>query len=98
MELRAAKMELSRQAGHVVPLAQVIHALVERWRRDGRPTQGMAFDIADQAIGLFLEYRDVHGHDEESARSHATTEVAEGASLTDAEIGLERGEEGARNG
>jgi hypothetical protein len=47
------------------------------------------FDIADQAIGLFLEYRDVHGHDEESARRAAALEVAEGASVTDAEIGLE---------
>ena len=45
-------------------------------------------DVAEQAIGLFLEYRDVHGHDEDSARAAAVREVAEGASVTRAEIAL----------
>ena len=36
------------------------------------------FTIADQAIGLFLEYRDMHGHDEESARLEAVHEVNDG--------------------
>lgn len=53
-----------------------------------RPTRDEAFSIADDAIGLFLEYRDQHGYSEEDARMAATVETAEGASLTDAEIGL----------
>ncbi len=36
------------------------------------------FTIADQAIGLFLEYRDVHGHSEDSARLEAVREVSDG--------------------
>jgi hypothetical protein len=34
--------------------------------------------IADDAIGLFLEYRDQHGRDEEAARIEAVQEVREG--------------------
>ena len=45
-------------------------------------------DIADQAIGLFLEYRDVHGYDEANARLAAALEVAEGTAVTDAELAL----------
>lgn len=37
--------------------------------------------IAEQAIGLFLEYRDVHGYSEESARNQALIDLAEGASV-----------------
>jgi hypothetical protein len=48
-------------------------------------------DLADQAIGLFLEYRDSHGHDEESARAAAAREVAEGISVTRAEITVQDG-------
>jgi hypothetical protein len=55
--------------------------------REHRPTRGEAFDLADQSIGLFLEFRDQHGHDEQSARVSAALEVAEGASLTGAELG-----------
>ncbi len=33
--------------------------------------------IADEAIGLFLEYRDVHGKDETTARSLVLMEVAQ---------------------
>jgi len=44
------------------------------------------FELADQAIGLFVEYRDTHGHDEASARSAAALEVADGAAVTDAEL------------
>lgn len=35
--------------------------------------------IADQAIGLFLEYRDQHGYSEETARLLATNDVVEGS-------------------
>lgn len=31
--------------------------------------------IAEEAIGLFLEYRDVHGYDEEQAKDKAVQEV-----------------------
>lgn len=34
--------------------------------------------IAEQAIGLFIEYRDVHGYDEARARVAAVAEVDEG--------------------
>lgn len=40
----------------------------------------LARRIADAAIELFLECRDVHGMDEEQARTDAVTTVAEGAS------------------
>jgi hypothetical protein len=53
-----------------------------------RPTQAEAFSVADDAIGLFLEYRDQHGYSEEDARRSAAVETAEGAALTDADIGL----------
>jgi hypothetical protein len=42
--------------------------------------------IADDAIGLFLEYRDQHGHSEDDARCAALVEVAEGAAVTDADL------------
>jgi curli biogenesis system outer membrane secretion channel CsgG len=45
------------------------------------------WDIADQAIGLFLEYRDQHGHDEQSARAAAALEVSQGVQVTDADLG-----------
>jgi hypothetical protein len=44
-----------------------------------------AYQLADEAIGLFLEYRDVHGCSEESARAAAALEVAQGI---DAEVEL----------
>lgn len=47
------------------------------------------YDIADQAIGLFIEYRDVHGYTEDNARAAAALEVAEGAAVTDAELAPE---------
>jgi hypothetical protein len=34
--------------------------------------------IADAAIGMFLEYRDAHGRDEDAARVEAVQEVIEG--------------------
>jgi hypothetical protein len=37
-----------------------------------------AYELADSAIGMFLEYRDVHGYSEEAARSLAVSEVMEG--------------------
>ena len=48
---------------------------------DTLPIAGdLAFKLADDAIGLFLEYRDNFGYGEAEARAQATTEVAEGAS------------------
>lgn len=41
-------------------------------------------EIADCAIGLFLEFRDQHCHDEDAARAFAVAEVVEGCA---AEIG-----------
>jgi hypothetical protein len=43
----------------------------------------LARKIADSAIELFLECRDVHGMDEDRARLDAVTTVAEGASTPD---------------
>lgn len=37
-----------------------------------------AYRLADEAIGLFLEYRDVHGYDEKAARAAAATETQQG--------------------
>jgi hypothetical protein len=42
--------------------------------------------IADEAIGLFIEFRDVHGYPEEEARAHAVLGVAEGAAITDEDL------------
>lgn len=39
--------------------------------------------VAEQAIGLFLELRDRHGHDEETALARAVIEVDEGARAVD---------------
>jgi hypothetical protein len=41
------------------------------------------FGLADQAIGLFLEYRDQHGYAETDARHAAALEVAEGMATFD---------------
>jgi hypothetical protein len=42
------------------------------------PTDMSAYRLADDAIGLFLEYRDVHGYSEQDARLAAATETADG--------------------
>jgi hypothetical protein len=52
------------------------------------------YELADQAIGLFLEYRDVHGYAEDDARRAAALEVAEGAAVTDADLGGDSGGRG----
>jgi hypothetical protein len=36
------------------------------------------FELADSAIAMFLEFRDVHGYSEEAARSLAVSEVMDG--------------------
>jgi hypothetical protein len=41
-------------------------------------TSMTVYQLADEAIGLFLEYRDVHGYSEETARSAAVAEVNDG--------------------
>jgi len=41
----------------------------------------LARKIADDAIGLFLEYRDQFGYAEGEARAQALIDVAEGASV-----------------
>jgi hypothetical protein len=48
-------------------------------------TSQTAYQLADAAIGLFLEYRDVHGYDEESARLAAAIDTQQGV---DAEVEL----------
>jgi hypothetical protein len=37
--------------------------------------------VADEAIGLFLEFRDTHGRDEDAARIEAVGEVREGCAV-----------------
>ena len=44
-----------------------------------------AYRLADDAIGLFLEYRDKHGYSEQEARAAAATETQQGI---DAEVEL----------
>jgi hypothetical protein len=44
-----------------------------------------AYRLADEAIGLFLEYRDVHGYSEQEARAAAATDTQQGI---DAEVEL----------
>jgi hypothetical protein len=41
----------------------------------------LARTLADNAIGLFLEYRDVHGYEEEAARRAAILDVVDGATM-----------------
>ena len=41
-------------------------------------TKMSAAELADAAIGLFLEYRDVHGYSEDDAQTAAASEVAQG--------------------
>jgi hypothetical protein len=43
--------------------------------------------FADEAISLFLEYRDVHGQDEEQARASAVEEMRQGIEGTTDEAG-----------
>ncbi|MPZ29336.1 MAG: hypothetical protein GEV12_23845 [Micromonosporaceae bacterium] len=44
----------------------------------GFPPHPSAAEVADQAIGLFLEYRDHHGRSEQQARSAAVQDVLDG--------------------
>lgn len=39
--------------------------------------------IAEDAIDLFLEYRDIHGYDEERAKAQAILDVIEGSAPLD---------------
>jgi hypothetical protein len=48
-------------------------------------TSMTAYQLADAAIDMFLEYRDVHGYSERDARHAASSEVDQGV---DAEIEL----------
>ncbi len=41
-------------------------------------TSMSAYQLADEAIGIFLEYRDVHGWGETEARQKAASEVQQG--------------------
>jgi uncharacterized protein with ACT and thioredoxin-like domain len=49
--------------------------------------------IADEAIGLFLEFRDQHGHDEVNARVMAVGEVVEGCAFDEEAFYRERAAE-----
>ena len=59
MELRAVKNEMSREAGHVVPLAAVIRALIACWREnlsEGNPVYDGGFpDVASEIRALGRE-------------------------------------------
>lgn len=52
-------------------------------------TDMTAYKLADEAIGLFLEYRDIHGYGEQEARAAAATETQQGV---DAEVELRAAE------
>jgi hypothetical protein len=41
-------------------------------------TDMSAYQLANDAIGLFLKYRNVHGYDEDKARGYAATEIQQG--------------------
>lgn len=41
-------------------------------------THDRAYSVAADALGLFLEYRDIHGYGEEDTRAQAINEVREG--------------------
>ncbi len=41
-------------------------------------TSMTVYQLADAAIGMFLEYSDVHGYNEEAARSAAVAEINDG--------------------
>jgi hypothetical protein len=41
-------------------------------------TDMTAYELADAAIGMFLEYRDVHGYNEGNARIAAAQEIRQG--------------------
>jgi hypothetical protein len=43
-------------------------------------TDQTAYQLADDAIGLFIEYRDKHGYSEADARSAAARDTADGVS------------------
>lgn len=55
-------------------------AAVQGGIRDLLPIEDrLARTLADNAIGLFLEYRDAYGYDEEAAKAAAVRDVVEGA-------------------
>jgi hypothetical protein len=41
-------------------------------------TKMTASELADAAVGMFLEYRDVHGRSEDQARLEAASEIRQG--------------------
>jgi hypothetical protein len=41
-------------------------------------TSMTVYQLADEAIGMFLEYRDVHGYSEQAARRAAVSEINDG--------------------
>lgn len=57
-----------------------IRKLLERSARLDEAERQMG-SIAEGAIDLFLEYRDVHGYSEESARNQALIDMVEAASV-----------------
>lgn len=59
------------------------------WTESMLLTERDAFDLVDQAIGMFLENRDQHGQDESQARRRAAREAAEGV-MVDADGGSPR--------
>src|SRR6266568_3163837 len=78
----AERTELGYQEPPPGLAAHVNHAATERWAQQqpaGRTfTLGEAYQVAEDAVGLFLEYRDMHGRSEADARIEALGEVAQG--------------------
>jgi hypothetical protein len=75
--------ELGRQAALTAENADLRAALAR--------TQRLVESVAEDAIGLFLEYRDVHGvADEDQAKARALHEVAEGLAAIEALPAFER--------
>jgi hypothetical protein len=60
----------SRATGLVGPFASEVAMTIQ--------TKMTVYDLADAAIGMFLEYRDVHGRTEDQARLEAASEIQQG--------------------
>lgn len=67
-------------ATHQYVLLRIPVEIFDRLPRLGSAADMPPARIADEAIGLFLEYRDAHGHSEADARVAAVAEVTDGLS------------------
>lgn len=87
--------QLSRRKGHMADVGRGFIEVAERLdvaEREAAQDKGQALDvagIADAAIGLFLEYQNMHCRDEVDARQCAVRDVVEGAEVDVAELNRE---------